>query len=133
MTMFERVALLNEPLSLQTPEILDKKISQLVLSPKTYLKISKQEVRSTLKASNLDGIFATIFESATGGVLLSNFLLQLGASSLEIGIFSAIPMVVNILQPLGAYIADRTTSRHWYNLVQRGGNQQTIWVGWVRK
>ena len=113
--MVEPVAQLNEPLSLQTPEILDKKISQLVLSPKTDLKISKQDVRSTLKASTLDGVFDTIFESATGGVLLSNFLLQLGASSVEIGIFSAIPMVVNFLQPLGAYIADRTTSRYWYN------------------
>jgi len=113
--MFEPVTQLKEPLPLQTPEILDKKISQLVLSPKTDLKISKQDVRSTLKASTLDGVFATVFESATGGVLLSNFLLQLGASSVEIGIFSAIPMVVNFLQPLGAYIADRTTSRYWYN------------------
>ncbi|CAA9311942.1 Uncharacterized MFS-type transporter [uncultured Microcoleus sp.] len=116
MTMLEPLAELNEPLSLQAPEIVDPKIFQLVLSPKTVLKISKQEVRSTLKASTVDGVFATVFESATGGVLLSNFLLQLGASSVEIGIFSAIPMVVNLLQPLGAYIADRTTSRHWYNL-----------------
>jgi len=92
------------------------KISQLVLPAKTALKISKQDIRSTLKASTIDGVFATVFESATGGVLLSNFLLQLGASSVEIGILSAIPMVVNFLQPLGAYIADRTTSRHWYNL-----------------
>ena len=84
--MVEPVAQLNEPLCLQTPEILDKEISQLVLSPKTDLKISKQDVRSTLKASTLDGIFCTIFESATGGVLMSNFLLQLGASSVEIGI-----------------------------------------------
>jgi hypothetical protein len=113
--MVEPVAQLNQPLFLQTPEILDNKISQLVLSPKTDLKISKQDVRSTLKASTLDGVFATVFESAIGGVLLSNFLLQLGASSVEIGIFSAIPMVVNLLQPLGAYIADRTTSRYWYN------------------
>ena len=113
--MVEPVAQLNEPLSLETPEILDKEISQLVLSPKTYLKISKQDVRSTLKASTLDGIFCTVFESATGGVLMSNFLLQLGASSVDIGIFPAIPMVVNLLQPLGAYIADRTTSRYWYN------------------
>lgn len=113
--MVEPVAQLNEPLSVQTPEILDKEISQLVLSPKTALKISKQDVRATLKASTLDGVFDTIFESATGGVLLSNFLLQLGASSVEIGIFSAIPMLVNFLQPLGAYIADRTTSRYWYN------------------
>ncbi|MEG4006824.1 MFS transporter [Microcoleus sp. Pol11C1] len=125
--MFEPVAELNEPLSLQTPEILDNQISQLVLSSKTDLKISKQEVRSTLKASTLDGVFAAIFESATGGVLLSNFLLQLGASSVEIGIFSAIPMVVNLLQPLGAYIADRTTSRHWYNLFVFGVSR-LLWL-----
>ncbi|MEG4587046.1 MFS transporter [Microcoleus sp. MOSTC5] len=114
--MVEPVAELNQPLSFQTPEILDNQISQLVLPPKTALKISKQDIRSTLKASILDGVFASIFESATAGVLLSNFLLQLGASSVEIGIFSAIPMVVNLLQPLGAYIADRTTSRYCYNL-----------------
>ncbi len=114
--MVEPVAELNEPLSLQTPEIVDPKIFQLVVSPKRALKFSKKDVQSTLKASTLDGVFATIFESATTGVLLSNFLLQLGASSVEIGIFYAIPMVVNLLQPLGAYIADRTTSRRWYNL-----------------
>src|SRR6476469_3254982 len=98
--MVEPVAELNEPLSLQTAEIVDPKIFQLVLSPKIALKFSKKDVRSTLKASTLDGVFATIFESATTGVLLSNFLLQLGASSVEIGIFSAIPMVVNLLQLL---------------------------------
>ncbi|WP_293129003.1 MFS transporter [Microcoleus sp. bin38.metabat.b11b12b14.051] len=114
--MVEPVAELNQPLSLQTPEILEKTSSQLVLPAKTALQISKQDIRSTLRSSTLDGVFATIFESATTGVILSSFLLQLGATSVEIGILSAIPMVVNFLQPLGAYIADRTTSRHWYNL-----------------
>ena len=114
--MVEPVAELNKPLSLQTSEILDNKVSQIVLSPKIGLKIAKQDVRSTLKASTIEGVFAAVFESATTGLLLSNFLLQLGATSVEIGILSAIPMLVNFLQPLGAYIADRTTSRHWYNL-----------------
>ncbi|MBD1884397.1 MFS transporter [Microcoleus vaginatus] len=125
--MVEPVAELNESLSLQSPEIVDPKIFQLVLSAKTALKFSKKDVRSTLKASTLDGVFATIFESATTGVLLSNFLLQLGASSVEIGIFSAIPMVVNLLQPLGAYVADRTTSRRWYNLFVFGASR-LLWL-----
>jgi len=125
--MVEPVAELNESLSLQSPEIVDPKIFQLVLSAKTDLKFSKKDVRSTLKASTLDGVFATIFESATTGVLLSNFLLQLGASSVEIGIFSAIPMVVNLLQPLGAYVADRTTSRRWYNLFVFGASR-LLWL-----
>ncbi|MFS8120574.1 MAG: MFS transporter, partial [Microcoleus sp.] len=100
--MVEPVAELSKPLSLQTLEILDQKISQLVLPPKTALTISKQDIRSTLKASTIEGVFATVFESATTGLLLSNFLLQLGASSVEIGILCAIPMLVNFLQPLGA-------------------------------
>ena len=98
--MVEPVAELNKHLSLQTPEILEIKISQLVLPSKTPLKISKQDIRSTLKASTIDGVFAAVFESATTGLLLSNFLLQVGASSVEIGILSAIPMLVNFLQPL---------------------------------
>jgi MFS family permease len=127
MTMVEPVAELNQDLSLQNPDILETTISHLVLSPKTTLKISKQDIRSTLKSSTLDGIFATVFESATAGVLLGNFLLQLGATSIEIGILSAIPMVVNLLQPLGAYIADRTTSRHWYNLYVFGVSR-LLWL-----
>ena len=114
--MVEPVAELNEGRFIQTPDLLKKTSSQLVISPQTALKISKQDIRLTLKASTLDGVFASVFESATSGVILSNFLLQLGATSVEIGLLSAIPMVVNLLQPLGAYIADRTTSRHWYNL-----------------
>ncbi|WP_293333229.1 MFS transporter [Microcoleus sp. CAWBG58] len=127
MTMVEPVAELNEPLCLQTPEILEKTISQLVLPPKTALKISKQDIRATLKASTIEGVFAAVFESATTGLLLSNFLLQVGASSVEIGILSAIPMLVNLLQPLGAYIADRTTSRHWYNLAIFGVSR-LLWL-----
>lgn len=125
--MVEPVAELNEPLGLQTSEILEKTISQLVGPAKIAVKIPKQDIRSTLKASTLDGCFAAVFDSATGGVLLSNFLLLLGASSVEIGILSAIPMVVNLLQPLGAYIADRTTSRHWYNLAIFGVSR-LLWL-----
>ena len=125
--MVEPVAELNKPVSLQTSEILDNKVSQLVLYPKTGLKIAKQDVRSTLKASTIEGVFAAVFESATTGLLLSNFLLQLGATSVEIGILSAIPMLVNFLQPLGAYIADRTTSRHWYNLGIFGASR-LLWM-----
>lgn len=84
--------------------------------PTQPLIISKKSVRASLQASTLDGVFATIFGSVTTGVLLTNFLLELGATSVEIGLLSSIPMFVNLLQPLGAYLADRTTSRHWYSM-----------------
>ncbi|WP_017716808.1 MFS transporter [Kamptonema formosum] len=83
-------------------------------------RISKAEIRSSLKALTLDSVFASIFTSVTTGVLLSNFLLQLGATSVEIGLVSSIPMLANLLQPVGAIVADRTGSRRWYNLLVFG-------------
>jgi MFS family permease len=86
------------------------------VSKKLPTKISKDEIRSSLRASTLDGVFATIFSNITGGVLLSNFLVELQATPLQIGMLAAIPMLANLLQPLGAYWADCTTSRRLYGL-----------------
>lgn len=77
---------------------------------------SKEAIRTSLKASTLDGIFAAIFSCVTAEVLLSNFAIELGATSVEIGMLAAIPMLANFLQPIGAYLADRTNSRRWYGL-----------------
>lgn len=79
-------------------------------------KLSKDEIRSSLRVSTWDGIFATVFSSTTGGVLLSNFFVELKASPLQIGMLASIPMLANLLQPLGAYWSDSTTSRRRYNL-----------------
>lgn len=79
-------------------------------------QIYKPAIRTSLKASTVDGVFAAIFTSVTSGVLLTNFLLQLGASPVEIGMLSSIPMLMNFMQPLGAYFAERSTSRHYYCL-----------------
>lgn len=77
---------------------------------------SKESIRTSLKASTLDGIFAAIFSCVTAEVLLSNFAIELGATNVEIGMLAAIPMLANFLQPIGAYLADRTNSRRWYGL-----------------
>lgn len=78
--------------------------------------ISKPALRTSLKASTIDGVFAAIFSSVTSGVLLTNFLLQLGANPLEVGMISSIPMVASLLQPLGALLAERSRSRHFFCL-----------------
>jgi MFS family permease len=82
----------------------------------TPLPIAKDALRTSLQASTLDGVFATIFSNVAGGVLLSNLLVELHASPIEIGLLSSIPMLVNLLQPLGAYLSNRSTSRHFYCL-----------------
>src|SRR4028118_1281901 len=99
-----------------------QKVQEDIASLETVLltnppqKISKPEIRHSLRAVTCDGIFATLFYSITGGALLSNFLLDLGAGPVEIGMLASIPQLVNLLQPFGAYLADRKESRFGYSL-----------------
>jgi MFS family permease len=102
-------------------------LSEAVVVPNPPLKISKASTRTSLQAATLDGVFATVFGCVTGGVLLTNFLLELGATSVEIGLLSSIPMFVNLLQPLGAYLSERTTSRHRYSL-WIFGSSRLLWL-----
>ena len=110
--------------------------SSVLLADSQNQIYSKQAVRTSLQASTIDGVFAAIFASITGGVLLTNFLLQVGASPVEIGMLSSIPMLLNLLQPLGAYIGDRTNSRHYYCL-WIFGIARLLWlvlvvgIGWI--
>lgn len=88
----------------------------VLLAPEPTPALPKEVIRSSLRASTWDGVFATIFSNIAGGVLLSNFLVELNASPTQVGMLSSIPMLVNLLQPLGAYLGDRMTSRHFYCL-----------------
>jgi MFS family permease len=110
-----------------SPQIPIAEAGMELVAPSAIPKLSKTAIRSSLKASTWDGVFATVFSNVTGGVLLSDFLLQLGATPIEIGLVSSIPMVVNLLQPLGAYISEQTTSRHWYGLFVFGPSR-ILWL-----
>ncbi len=92
------------------------------------LGATKDEIRTSLKASTLDGVFASLFSNVTGGVLLTNFFLEMGANPTQIGILASIPMLSNLIQPIGAYFSERTTSRHFYCLWIYGISR-SLWVG----
>ncbi|WP_088240746.1 MFS transporter [Calothrix rhizosoleniae] len=107
-------------------------------------RVSKSEIRTSLKASTADGIFAAMFTVTTSGILLSNFLVELDASPVEIGMLASIPMIVNLLQPLGAYFSERMTSRHSYCLWTHGAARllwlilaiailTTDWINWSNR
>lgn len=104
-------------------------VSEATISPvlKPAPQVARNTIRTSLKASTLDGVFATIFSNVAGGVLLSNFLVELHANPLEIGFLSSVPMLVNLIQPLGAYLSDRTTSRHYYCLWIYG-TSRLLWL-----
>ncbi|MEH2026610.1 MFS transporter [Nostoc sp.] len=88
------------------------------LSPK--YRIPKDTIRTSLKASTADSVLAAVYSLGTGGILLSNFLVELGASPVVFGMLSSIPMLVNLIQPLGAYLSERSTSRFQYSLRTHG-------------
>ncbi|MEG4114594.1 MULTISPECIES: MFS transporter [unclassified Microcoleus] len=94
----------------------DIALPETVLLTNPPLKFSKPETRLSLRSLTLESVFATLFYSIIGGALLSNFLLDLGAGPVEIGMLASIPQLVNLLQPFGAYIGDRLQSRHWYSI-----------------
>ncbi|MHC5675939.1 MFS transporter [Nostoc sp.] len=106
-----------------------------IASPSTTLsgtstlspRISKDAIRTSLRASTVDGVFAAVFSIGTGGVLLSNFLVELDASPIVFGMISSIPMLVNLFQPIGAYLSERSTSRFQYSL-RTHGIARLLWL-----
>ncbi|MGI2908038.1 MFS transporter [Tolypothrix sp. VBCCA 56010] len=93
--------------------------------PKT--PITKDAIRTSLRASTIDGAFAAVYTITTTGILLSNFLVELHASPVAIGMLTSIPMLVNLIQPVGAYLSERITSRFRYSL-WTNGPARLVWL-----
>jgi MFS family permease len=97
-------------------------------TPKSHTSsISKDAIRTSLRASTIDGIFAAVFSITTTGILLSNFLVELDASPVYFGILSSIPMLVNLIQPLGAFLSERSDSRFHYS-IWTYGISRLLWI-----
>ncbi|MEH2089174.1 MFS transporter [Nostoc sp.] len=103
------------PLTLEITQIAS---SPIAISPNS--RIPKDTIRTSLKASTADSVLASVYSLGTGGILLSNLLVELGASPVVFGMLSSIPMLVNLIQPLGAYLSERSTSRFQYSLRTHG-------------
>lgn len=103
------------------PKIPQMAISELAATPaSSAIAIKKDAIRTSLKASTMDSVFAAVFSITTTGILLSNFLVALGASPVIFGMICSIPMVVNLVQPVGAYLSELTTSRFRYSILTHG-------------
>jgi MFS family permease len=131
----EAIAIDNQT---QPPLIQPIATESIVLNSGADIKDSKSAIRRSLSASTLDGVFATIFSNITGGVLLSNFLVELHATPIEVGMLSSIPMLANLFQPIGAYWSEQSNSRHFYCLWIYGPSRllwlilvvSIAWVSW---
>ncbi|QLE56077.1 MFS transporter [Nostoc sp. TCL26-01] len=112
-----------------TSEVIQVTQPQTTLIPttKSSIRIPKDVIRTSLRASTVDAVLAAVFSLGTSGILLSNFLVELDASPILFGMLSSIPMLVNLIQPLGAYLSERTTSRYHYSL-STFGIARLLWL-----
>ena len=111
------------------PEITNIALPETVISPsaKAGTRVTKDAIRTSLRASTVDSAFAAVYTITTTGILLSNFLVELHASPVAIGMLTSIPMLVNLIQPVGAYLSERITSRFRYSL-WTNGPARLVWL-----
>ncbi|MBD0301960.1 MAG: MFS transporter, partial [Tolypothrix sp. T3-bin4] len=111
------------------PEITQIAAAETVISPspKAVTRVTKDAIRTSLRASTIDSAFAGVYTITTTGILLSNFLVELHASPVAIGMLASIPMLVNLIQPVGAYLSERITSRFRYSL-WTNGPARLVWL-----
>lgn len=117
---------LDAPLVPKTTEVA---APETAISPTAKLGtlLTKDAIRTSLRASTIDGAFAAVYTITTTGILLSNFLVELHASPVAIGMLTSIPMLVNLIQPVGAYLSERITSRFRYSL-WTNGPARLVWL-----
>ncbi|MCF2147255.1 MFS transporter [Desmonostoc muscorum LEGE 12446] len=113
---------ISAPLSLEIAQITTP---QTAVSPTS--RIPKDAIRRSLKASTVDSVLAAVYSIGTSGILLGNLLVELDASPVVFGMLSSIPMLVNLIQPLGAYLSERSTSRFQYAL-RTHGIARLLWL-----
>jgi MFS family permease len=61
-------------------------------------------VRSSLRASSAEGLFAELVSACAGPTVLVGWALHLGASPVEVGLLAALPQLAQLLQLPGAWL-----------------------------
>jgi len=79
------------------------------LEPRRH--ISPQETEEGLATVIKDGFFTQAMVALTGGVILVDFAIALGASNLFIGLIAAVPFLSQLLQLVSLYIVERFRKR----------------------
>lgn len=93
----------------------------------TLERLSPEQVRAGLKYLLYDGGLFSTMASLCGGLFVTAFALLLGASDFWIGILSALPMLADATQPVGAYLVERFGDRRRFSLLMFAAGR-SLWV-----
>lgn len=80
-------------------------------SAQTSFEVSKEELQRSLHYSVVEVGYAGILGNLGGGVILTGFLLVLGASDVQIGIMGALPFFAWLWMLHGSYLVERSGDR----------------------
>ena len=69
------------------------------------------KVKTNLRNSIFDGMFANMFATLTGGVFLTGFALYLGMNEFMIGLLASMPFLVTIFQLPVSYLIEKKGGR----------------------
>ena len=73
--------------------------------------VSDREIERAIKFSYVQSMLSAIFAASTGGMFLIGYALQLGATDVQIGLMSTIPMLTIVVQLLSSMLIERGISR----------------------
>ena len=73
-----------------------------------------RKVRDTLWISAVEGMFTVVFLSWTSGAVLTGYLIYLGAGPRILAAAASLPMLVQVFNPLQAWVASRVSNRLFY-------------------
>ena len=80
-----------------------------------------------VKNAYIDGVFATIFGTLTGGVFLTGFAIYLGMTEFQIGLLAAMPYAATLFQPPASIWIGRTGKRKRVAVVNNGA-ARLVWL-----
>ena len=73
--------------------------------------LSTDQVRKAVKLTYAQAMLGSIYVASTGGMFLIGYALQLGATDVQIGLMSTLPMLCIVFQLVSAALVERGVSR----------------------
>jgi len=89
--------------------------------------LAGQRIRRTLLLSLIEGSFTQIFLVWTSGSILTGLMLHFGASARELAVVASIPFLVQLLNPVSAWLVAAMGSRKKFMIVA-GSIGRSIWM-----
>jgi len=87
----------------------------------------EQQIARAIKLSYAQAMLGSIYAASVGGMFLISYALKLGATNVQIGLLSTIPMLFIGVQLLSAALIERGVSRRLLTVIGALGNV----LGWV--